>query len=146
VCYWPSARRFHKLTADNLHRAGVLAGWRRGLQRGWGQVRVEGVEANGTDPMHVGSALEVKARVNLGQLSPEDVEVQLYHGPVDSMGEIPRAETVSMNHNGHPKGGHFFFSGTIPCRSSGQHGFVVRVLPRHGDLANPYEPGLVCWG
>jgi hypothetical protein len=37
------------------------------------------------------------------------------------------------------------FTGTIPCRS-GQHGFAVRVLPRHGDLGNPYEPGLVTWG
>jgi hypothetical protein len=34
----------------------------------------------------------------------------------------------------------------IPCRSSGQHGFAVRVLPHHPDLADPFEPGLVGWG
>jgi starch phosphorylase len=37
-------------------------------------------------------------------------------------------------------------AGTIPCRSSGQHGFAIRVLPRHRDLANPFQTGLVCWG
>ena len=52
-----------------------------------------------------------------------------------------------MSHNGSAAtGSTWVFQGTIPCRSSGQHGYAVRVLPRHADLANPFEPGLVCWG
>jgi starch phosphorylase len=147
TCYLPSARRFLELTGDNLRRAHALADWRRGLVRNWSQVRVEGVEANGADPMHVGNELEVKVRVNLGSFSPDDVEVQLFHGRVDSFGEIPQPHTVTMSHNGAPQQGNsWVFRGTISCRSSGQHGYAVRVLPRHKDLANPYEPGLVCWG
>jgi glycogen phosphorylase len=42
--------------------------------------------------------------------------------------------------------GEYVFTGAIPLRSSGQHGYAVRVLPRHPSLANPFEPGLVCWG
>jgi glycogen phosphorylase len=146
VCYWPSAQRYLRLTTDNLAKATDLANWRRSIQHGWGQVKVEGVEANGADPMHVGAALEVKARVNLGHFNPDDVEVQLFHGLVDSLGEIPEAGTVTMSHNGHHDGNTWLFKGTIPCRTSGQHGFAVRVLPKNSDLANPYEPGLVCWG
>src|SRR5262249_55918781 len=123
-----------------------LARWRKGLSHGWPQVRVEGVEARGVDPMHVGAELEVKARVNLGSLSPDDVEVQLFHGVVDSLGEIPTPNTVTMSHNGVHEGSSWQYAGTIPCRSSGQHGYAVRVLPRHRNLANPFEPGLVCWG
>jgi starch phosphorylase len=146
VCYWPSAQRFLRLSAENLQKARELAGWRRGLQQGWRHVRVENVESAGADPMHVGTELKVKARVNLGAFRPDDVEVQLFHGLVDSLGEIPQPHTVTMSHNGRPEGSAWVFTGTIPCRSSGQHGFAVRVLPRHGDLANPYEPGLVVWG
>jgi starch phosphorylase len=146
TCYLPSAQRFLRLTADNLGRAHALADWRRGLVRGWGQVRIEGVEAHGADPMHVGGELQVQARINLGRFSPDDVEVQLFHGLVDSLGDIPQPETVAMDSNGAPQGSSWVFTGAIPCRSSGQHGFAVRVLPRHGDLANSFEPGLVCWG
>jgi starch phosphorylase len=147
TCYLPSAQRFLRLTEDNLQKAKTLAQWRQGLQRGWGQVKVEGVEVQGADPMQVGAELPVTVRVNLGRFSPDDVEVQLFHGLVDSMGEIPRPQVVSMSHNGKPKHDNVWeFRGAIPCRSSGQHGFSVRVLPRHGDLANSYEPGLVCWG
>jgi starch phosphorylase len=146
-CYWPSAQRFALLTAENLRRAATLAGWRRNLARGWGGVRVEAVEASGADPMHVGSELQVDARVQLGPFSPEDVEVQLFHGLVDSLGEIPYPKTVAMGHNGAPAGGGAWqYSGLIPCRASGQYGYAVRVLPRNKDLSNPFEPGLVCWG
>ncbi len=97
--------------------------------------------------MHVGTDLAVKVRVELGGFKPDDVEVQLFHGLVDSLGEIPLPRTVPMSHNGHPESGStWVFTGAIPCSASGQHGFAVRVLPRHGDLANSFEPGLVTWG
>jgi starch phosphorylase len=145
-CYWPSAQRFGLLAADNLKKASGLAQWRQQMLRGWPQVKVEAVEAKGADPMHVGAELEVNARVNLGGFSPEDVEVQLFHGVVDNLGEIPSPRTVAMSHNGAHTGSSWVYRGTIPCRTSGQHGFAVRVLPRHRDLANPFEPGLIVWG
>ena len=145
-CYSPSADRFTRLSLENLQRATNLAQWRQRLKRAWNQVRVENVEANGADPMHVGALLEVSAKVNLGSLAPDDVEVQLFHGVVDNLGNIPAPATVAMSHNGHQQGSTWQFKGVIPCRASGQYGYAVRVLPRNGDLPNPFEPGLVCWG
>jgi starch phosphorylase len=145
-CYWPSAQRFAGLTADHLKKAHDLAVWRRRLQDGWQQVRIEHVETNGADPMHVGAELGVRAKVNLGSLRPDEVNVQLFHGVVDTLGEIPQPRTASMSHNGAHDGPTWLFQGAIPCRASGQYGFSVRVLPKHPDLDNPFEPGLVCWG
>ncbi len=146
VCYAASAERFTKLSRDNLGKAATLAKWRRALARDWGRIRVDNVEAKGADPMQVGGQLEVQANVNLGNLSPDDVQVQLFHGVVDNQGDIPLPSTVPMSHNSTRQGNTWIFKGTIPCRSSGQHGYAVRVLPYHPDLANPFEPGLVCWG
>jgi starch phosphorylase len=145
-CYWPSAQRHQSLLSDNMKRAAELAQWRRRLTQGWPQIRVEGVESKGGDPMHVGAELEVRARINLGSLAPNDVEVQLFHGLVDSFGEISSPRTVPMLQNGDRDGSAWTFHGSIPCRASGQYGFVVRVLPKNPDLSNSFEPGLVCWG
>jgi starch phosphorylase len=150
-CYGPSEERFEQLTRDGLKRAASLSRWRATVVRAWPQVRVEAVETNGADPMHVGNQMEVKARVQLGNLSPDDVQVQLFHGVVDNLGEIPQPDTVTMSHNGAPVardggGSVWLFNGVIPFRASGQHGFAVRVLPKNNDLASPFEPGLVCWG
>jgi glycogen phosphorylase len=145
-CYWPSAERFDRLSSDQLKQAISLAKYRRSLTGAWPQVRVEAVESSGADPLHVGGQMEVKARVNLGSLLPDDVQVQLFHGAVDNLGDIPQPATALMSHNGQKEGASWLFKGTIACRSSGQHGFAVRVLPRNPNLANPFEPGLVCWG
>ena len=52
---------------DEAYRVGQkaahLAQWRRHLARAWQSIRVEAVEANGADPMHVGSQLQVRARI-----------------------------------------------------------------------------------
>jgi starch phosphorylase len=144
--YWPSSQRFDKLIADSFAKARALALWRKRVVHGWNQVKVDNVEATGVDPMRVGGQLDVKARINLGMFSPDDVEVQLFHGPVDSLGEIPKPGTITMGHNGIHEGPAWVYQGIIPCRSSGQHGYAVRVLPKHADLASLFEPGLVCWG
>jgi starch phosphorylase len=145
-CYGPSAERFVRLTRDELKGARELARWRQAVAQSWQGVRVEQVESNGADPLRVGGQLEVKARVQLGSLSPQDVEVQLFHGVVDNQGEIPQPGTVTMGTNGSPDGGRWVYSGVVPCRASGQHGFAVRVLPRHKNLGSPFETGLVVWG
>ena len=31
------------------------------------------------------------------------------------------------------------------ARSSGMHGYTVRILPRHEHLSSPYLPGLITW-
>jgi starch phosphorylase len=51
-----------------------------------------------------------------------------------------------MHHNGAMQGTGLVFKGTIPCRASGHYGYAVRVLPKNPDLANAFEPGLICWG
>ncbi len=144
--YWPSAKRYEALASGSLKKAQELASWRRGVVRGWQQVRIEGIEANAGDPMQVGSDLQVKARVHLGALTPNDVEVQLFHGPVDSLGEIPQPQTVTMSTNGHRDGAAWTYQGSVRCQASGQHGYSVRVLPKHANLTNLFEPGLICWG
>ena len=146
TCYIPSAERYSQLTLDNLKAAADLSQWRRRLLRDWPQVRVETIAADGKDAMRVGAELEVKAQIALGSLSPQDVEVQLFHGIIDNAGEIPLPRTALMATNGDHSGASWLFKGKIRCEASGHYGYTVRVLPRHSNLGNPFEPGLVCWG
>jgi starch phosphorylase len=148
IGYWPSAERLLRLTGDQMKGAAELAAWRRKLQQTWGQLRVENVVSeDGGETLRVGSELNVRARVHLGSLTPDDVEVQLFHGVLDSFGEIAHPHTAPMTTNGAPRAGSAWdYVGMIACTASGQYGFTVRVLPRHADLQNPFEPGLVCWG
>jgi starch phosphorylase len=92
----------------------------------------------------VGQDLEVTAKIKLGGLKPEDLAVDVYYGQLDPRREIIKGQTMSMAPAGE-SGGTVTFKANVPCRHSGQHGFTVRVLPKHQHLANPYELGLILW-
>ena len=55
------------------------------------------------------------------------------------------ADSVVMQPAGREQGKYLFEAAAVPCASSGLHGYTVRVLPRHPDLANPFLPGLITW-
>jgi glycogen phosphorylase len=147
VSYLASHHRFARLAANDLAGAKRLAAWRRKLLEQWREVRVEEVTAPPSEPLHVGDELSVRARVHLGSLSPDDVEVQLYHGTIDSMGEIAQPRAAVLTPVGPAPGNSAaVFGGSVACAASGQYGFSVRVLPRNPDLPHAFEPGLVTWG
>jgi starch phosphorylase len=145
-CYLPSHRRYSQLSSDHMRAAAELAAWRRRVANEWNQVRVEGVEAPTGELMRVGNDFPVKVRVHLGSITPNDVEVQLCYGLLDSMGEIADPKPLALTPNGMLGDQTVLFHGTVPCRTSGQFGFSVRVLPKHPYLPHPFEPGLVTWG
>ena len=145
-CYVPSHRRAASLTADHLKAAKELAAWRKRLVCDWAQVRIEAVEAPTGETLRVGSDFPVKVRVHLGAVNPEDVEVQLCHGVLDALGDIADPRATPLRADGNRNGSTVLFTGSVPCRASGQFGFTVRVLPKHPNLTNPFEPGLVTWG
>ena len=51
---------------------------------------------------------------------------------------------MTYEHNGENDGEHIF-SGFVPCTISGHQGFALRILPKHDDLVEPYEPGMILW-
>ena len=92
----------------------------------------------------VGERLEATARVALAGLTPEEVRVELYYGPISSTGEIERARTVEMSPGAGDKGS-YEYRGELECALTGRQGYTVRVLPKNPGLTHHYLPGLVRW-
>ena len=70
---------------------------RRRVRAGWSGVRVEHVESSGVgDAPEIGTTLTVRAFVSLGELSPEDVDVQLVHGVINSEDELVDTTVESL--------------------------------------------------
>jgi starch phosphorylase len=143
--YLPAALRFHELNADGLAKGRELSDWLRNVQQKWSEVKVERSEAVDGE-LAVGGELTVRAAVRLSSLTPQDVTVELYHGTVDAGGTIIHPSTAPMSADGSASDGVFRYEGRIACRSSGQHGYAIRIRPSHANLPRPFEPGLYRWG
>jgi starch phosphorylase len=144
--YLPAFERFGRLEADGAAASRALASWMSVVRREWPQVRVEALEDGPAGDAKVGDLAGVRARLSLGALSPDDVIVELYFGALDAAGDLTKPATFPMRHAASPGNGeHVFEAKGVPCGSSGLHGYTVRVLPHHPDLAARFVPGLITW-
>ena len=144
--YLPGAERYERITADDMARAKALAAWKTRVQENWPQVRIERVEAEPFTELQVGDRFQARARVYLGTLTPDDVRVELYLGRVDAAGDLVGAEAILMKPvEGGKAGSCLFETNEVVCFASGRHGYTVRVLPNHPDLAKSFLPGLIAW-
>ena len=79
--YGPAARAGWALNGPEYAGAKSLAAFKAKVRGAWSGVRVDHVESSGvSDSPQVGDRLHVRAFVSLGELSPDDVEVQVVHG------------------------------------------------------------------
>jgi starch phosphorylase len=144
--YLPVAERYGQLSADEMERAKALAAWKARVHEHWPEIRVESVDTGHLTALQVGEEAVVQAQVLLGDLKPDDVRAEFYLGRVTAVGEITDAEVVPMQFVGQDSGGGYVLrASSVLCNKSGLHGYTVRVLPCHTDLAHPFVPGLIAW-
>ncbi|HWQ55275.1 MAG TPA: alpha-glucan family phosphorylase [Bryobacteraceae bacterium] len=144
--YITAHARHEELAADSAARARTLAVWVGRVRAAWPQVKVTSVESAGIGQLKVGERFSVRARLQLGPLTPEDVSVELCVGPVDSRGEMTQQVASQMQSVAGDGAGAYRYEGSArACCTSGQYGFTIRILPCHVDMVGPFLPGLVAW-
>ena len=143
-CYLPAHRAGVRLSADRCAPARSLAEWRARVTRAWPGVSVRVDEIRKHRDMRVGETVEVSIRVRLGELTPEDVSVEVRHGSYTATGEI-RGGTILAAVHEKREGDEEVYRVQVPCVSSGRYGFAARILPRHSDLVDPFTPLLLTW-
>ncbi len=141
--YAPATEVSRALNAD-YHGARDLALWKAKVRGGWPAVRVEHVESGGIgDAPEVGAVMNVRAFVSLGELSSEDVAVQVVHGKINSEDELTGTTLDELHLGESYEGGRHRFDGDVTLAASGSFGYTVRVVPRNGLLTSSAELGVV---
>ncbi|MGW2290395.1 glycosyltransferase family 1 protein [Streptomyces phaeochromogenes] len=140
--YTPAA---HAHRAMSPSSARELAEWKSRVRAAWPHVTVDHVETSaGAPTAELGTTLSLRVRVGLGDLAPDDVEVQAVSGRVDSEDGITDGTTAPLKPAGGPDlEGRWLYEGPLSLDRTGPFGYTVRILPTHRLLASSAELGLV---
>ena len=142
--YAPAARAGWALDGPEYAGAKSLAALKAKVRGAWSGVRVDHVESSGvSDSPQVGDVLHVRAFVSLGELAPDDVEVQVVHGRASESDEPARRRDGAADLAEAYEGGRHRFEGDLVLARTGAFGYTVRVLPAPPRLASGPELGLV---
>jgi starch phosphorylase len=144
--YVPAIKLTRQLTDDNLAGAHRLTAWKDRVRAAWPDVAVKAVHLESPDEVAVGDPVRVSADVVLGSLSPDDVAVEVYHGPTGGGQSIDRGRTVRMQVGERGADGVWRYTGEIATGQSGAHAFSVRIVPYSATMSHPYETSLIRWG
>ncbi len=139
--YAPAAASTHSVD-DADGGAEALASWKHRVRAAWEGVAVDHVESLDGDQIEVGAKIHVSALVRLGELSPDDVEVQLVTGIVDPDDQLREPRVNPFPTGTDVEGGLRRYEGWVEARRAGAIGYTVRVVPHHPLLANQAEMGL----
>ncbi len=142
--YLPAAAADRAISAKSYQPARDLAAWKAKVTAAWPNVHVTHVESGGVDASpQVGEQLQVRAFVQLGTLSPDDVSVELVHGRARDGDQLVDVNTVTLVLDSLDASGIGNYAGTVPLDRSGSFGYTVRVVPTHPLLASEAELGLI---
>ena len=141
--YLPAAHAGREFGASSFQAARALAEWKARVRAAWPAVHVAHVESGGVDSTpQVGEELHVRAFVELGELTPDDVAVELVHGRAragDALSDVEHEPLTLESTSSGSRG----LRGQVPLARSGSFGYTVRVVPRNASLASSAELGLV---
>jgi starch phosphorylase len=142
--YLPAAKRYDTLLANQAEEARNLASQIKRLRSLWNNIEIQPPVRKNRRPYRVGEKFEVTAEVNLAELHPDEVDVELYYGQMKSLEDLADSRVEQMNVLEDRGNSHYLYGSTLTCQSSGRFGFTVRVTPR-GDERVKSTPRLLTW-
>ena len=147
--YQPAAHSSRAAAADGFAGSRELAGWQTRVRQVWPQVAIEHVDA-AAEPdgsgegsaARLGGGLRIRALVQIGELAPDEVQVQAVFGRVDEDDQLRSSAIASLEHLGVDDLGRNRYEGVIHLDQSGPFGYTVRAVPTHRLLSSQAEMGL----
>jgi starch phosphorylase len=131
--YEPAHRQHLRMQAADYALARDKAAWNAKVRAVWDRVRfVESAAASPGATLFSGSAVAVRAAIDLAGLKPEDVRVEVVLGRVDSSGHLEETEVLLLPSLGLQGTVATFGSDILPERT-GRLGYALRVSPNHFD-------------
>ncbi len=142
--YVQAIKQSRKILSNQAETSKRLVTQRQRLGSLWKNIKVDPPIRMAEGPFLIGQSFQVTAEVTLGELRPEEVEVELYYGRIKTIDSVSDGQTEPMAVLEDRGNGVYQYGCTLICEITGRIGFTVRVIPT-GDARIRYTPGLITW-
>jgi starch phosphorylase len=143
--YQPALREHPVLLRDNAQRARLLGEHFDRLRSLWKGVRISPPRSErDMSSLHVGDSYKVCSDVELGALTPDEVEVEAYYGLANPENRPTASRTQSMVVAQDFGDGRYLYECEIACDQTGRYGLTARVTPKGTDWRS-VVPGFITW-
>ena len=143
--YVPAAERAFEMRQNQWSGLKELASWREKVMYGWGNIVIKEVKMPDVEEIEVGTMCHVEAKIDLGQLEPSDVSVEVYCGKQWEDEECFDRVLQPMKATQKLGDAFFRYESDFAFAESGRFGLNIRILPNHPNAESRHSMGLVIW-
>jgi starch phosphorylase len=145
--YSLALQSFRRLAENDYERGRQYSAWLGDLQENWEDITVGDLKAEFEGEVSAGDTLNVTVEVHTGDIAPNNLDIQLYEGPLGMDGSIDSGRTHSMERlEESDRGKNWHLYGVkFTADRTGRHGFTVRIIPNGRDVDNVLRFGLITW-
>lgn len=121
-----------------------VSAWRKKIADNWYRVSVTDITPAFDKAILMGDKINFKAKVFLGNLTPQDIQVELYLGTRGNLGDIDKQDAVDMSCTGQD-GEAYIYEVQISPFNSGRQDYALRILPACNKIPNILTPLFIRW-
>ena len=137
------------LTKENysdIEKVKEFVEWKNSLKANWDFIKLEQIENEEHLITNVGNSITVKCLVELPNIDPESVEIQLYYGKIADNGVIEVVDIKPMTCMVlDTKNSKYEYQTEIELNRSGNYGYTFRVMPKSDMILRSENLNLVKW-
>jgi starch phosphorylase len=130
--YQPAHTLWQSISKDSFQVARKKSGWDERVNNSWNSIRFLEVGDGPGDQVMSGSAVPLRALVELAGLDPAEVRVEAVVGQIGVNGRLQGTFTLPLR-AGERRGSAVMFGNEFTVQQTGRLGYSVRISPNHFD-------------
>lgn len=145
--YLPAMESSAKLHANDCAVAKIISSFEDHMNRNWSQVQLYAEKSmNDLKDFKSDSGKEISLAVTaqLGAIDPANVTVEVYYGTLEN-GKIANAQAIEMNLAEKTGDNQYRYTLNLMIEDGGEYAYTFRATPKHPDLINRFDLGLIRW-
>ena len=145
--YLKSYEKRMLLKENEWEKAKAFSVWKQNFLSKWDNVKfVNYSQGFAKNVINVGEKIKVQTEIDLGDLLPQDVEVQVYYGKDDEINKPYKNSFLSLSPSTKYENSNvYLYEGEITCSNSGNFGYTFRILPKHSLFISYFDLALIKW-
>ena len=123
-----------------------FAKWKKVAKERWKDIQITQESNVDNVKMNAGDVIEVGCKVQLPNLDPENISVQVYYGQILDNGIVNNITITEMKKIEENKEENIYtYSAKIKLTTGGNFGYTFRVMPKHEMLLDAANMNLIKW-
>ena len=116
--------------------------WIDDIKNRWDKIKITQLDNLNNVVIDAGKNIEVKCQVDLQNINPENISVQVYSGKVLGNGTL---EDIQIREMEQVEKGSDIYKAKITLSTGGDYGYTFRVMPKHEMVLEAQNLNLVKW-